>query len=181
MSRLVRAAALAVALSAASAAWATPGHPTKPIVAQQPTDTARILGRWYEILRTPNKLQKNCFGAYQLWTRKPGGFSVQQVCHRDSPGGRVAEVTGSARPLNGDNTLFDTSFLGGLIHKKYMLADHAPDYSWMISTTADGRYPKLLSRSPAMPASEEARLKQRLAQLGFDVGDLEICGAITPG
>lgn len=176
MSRLARAAALALGLTAYSAAWAIPGHPTKPIVAQAPEDADRILGRWYEILRTPNKLQNNCFGAYQVWAKKAGGFSVEQVCHRDSPGGRVAEVTASARPLNGDNTLFDTSFFGGLIHAKYMLVDHAPDYSWLISTTADGHYPKLLFRSPSMPAAEEETLRKRMAQLGFDMTRLEDCG-----
>jgi apolipoprotein D and lipocalin family protein len=176
MSRLARAVPLVVVLTAATAAWALPGHPTRPIVAQTPADADRILGRWYEILRTPNTLQKNCFGAYQVWTRKRGGFSVQQVCHRDSPTGKVAQVTASAKPLNGDNTLFDTSIFGGLIHRKYMLADHAPDYSWLIATTADGRYPKLLFRSPSMPSSEEAALRQRMARIGFDMTRLEDCG-----
>jgi apolipoprotein D and lipocalin family protein len=177
MPLLVRVAALVVPLMAASAAWALPGHPTKPIVAQAPADGDRILGRWYEILRTPNTLQRNCFGAYQVWTRKRGGFSVQQVCHRDSPTGKIAQVTASAKPLNRDNTLFDTSIFGGLLHKKYMLADHAPDYSWLIATTADGRYPKLLYRSPSMPAAEEEVLRRRMARIGFDMTRLEDCGA----
>jgi apolipoprotein D and lipocalin family protein len=177
MPRLARAALLALGLMAAAPAWAVPGHPTKTIVAQQPADTGRILGRWYEILRTPNKLQSNCFAAYQVWARKPGGFSVEQVCHRDSANGKVAEVTASAKPLNSDNTLFDIGVFGGLIHKKYMLVDHAPDYSWLIATTADGRYPKLLYRSPAMPASEEEALRKRMAEIGFDMTRLEDCGA----
>ncbi|MEI9891447.1 MAG: lipocalin family protein [Caulobacteraceae bacterium] len=175
MPRPISAAALLAGLTAAGAVWAAPAE----ITARAPMDPDRIMGRWYEILRMPNKVQKNCHAAYQVWARKGDGYTVQQVCHRDSPDGKVAEVTAAARALNPQNTLFETSFLGGLVHQKYVLADHAPDYSWLISTTADGRFPKLLARSPSLPAAEEERLKQRLTQLGFDVSRMEAC-ADTP-
>jgi len=178
MPRLTSAATFALGLLAAGAAWAAP---SQPLTAQAPMDTDRIMGRWYEILRMPNKVQRNCFAAYQVWSRKPDGFAVEQVCHRDSAEGKLAEITVSAHPLNDDNTLFDTSFFGGLIHQKYLLIDHAPDYSWLISTTADGRFPKVLFRSPAMPAAQQAELKRRLARLGFDVGRMEFCGEGSPG
>jgi apolipoprotein D and lipocalin family protein len=170
---------LASALLAGSAVRA--GPPTPVVAPQAAMDTDRIMGRWYEILRMPNKIQRNCFAAYQVWAKKDDGYTVQQVCHRDSPDGRVAEVTVTAKPLNPENTMFDTSFFGGLIHQKYVLLDHAPDYSWLISTTADGRFPKLMYRSPDMPAAEQAVLKQRLARLGFDVSRMEFCGAQTAG
>jgi apolipoprotein D and lipocalin family protein len=175
MSRLVPTTALAAGLLAAGAVWAA--VPAETLTAQAPTlDTERIMGRWYEILRTPNKLQSNCFAAYQVWSRKGEIYSVQQVCHRDNPDGRLAEVSGDARPLNAQKTLFETSFLGGLIHARYVLADHAPDYSWLIATTADGRFPKLLARAPGLPESQQQSLKQRMAQMGFDVKRLEPCG-----
>ena len=178
MSRLLRAAALALGLLAAGGAWA---GPAVTVNAQGPMDTDRIMGRWYEILRMPNKVQKNCFAAYQVWSKRPDGFAVQQVCHRDSAEGKLAEITVSAKPINAENTLFDTSFFGGMIHQKYLLIDHAPDYSWLISSTADGRFPKVLFRSPAMPAAEQADLKRRLSQLGFDVSRMEFCGEGSPG
>lgn len=175
MSRLLPTTALAVGLLAAGTVWAA--APAETLTAQAPTlDPDRIMGRWYEILRTPNKLQRNCYAAYQVWARKGADYSVQQVCHRDSPEGRVAEVSGDAHPLNPQKTLFDTSFFGGLVHAKYVLADHAPDYSWLIATTADGRFPKLLARAPGLPDSQQEALKQRMAQMGFDVRRLEPCG-----
>ena len=88
----------------------------------------------------------------------------------------MAEVTGDAKPLNAQRTLFETSFFGGLVHARYVLADHAPDYSWLIATTADGRYPKLLARAPGLPMSEQEALKQHMARMGFDVNRLEPCG-----
>lgn len=182
MSRLVPTTALAVGLLAAGTVWAAAPAPAQTLTAQAPSlDADRIMGRWYEILRTPNKLQRNCFAAYQVWSRKGEGYAVEQVCHRDSPEGRVAEVSGDAKPLNARNTLFDTSFFGGLIHARYVLADHASDYSWLIATTADGRYPKLLARAPGLPEAEQEALKQHMAQMGFDVKRLEPCGEPTAG
>ena len=175
MSRLTSALTFAAGLMAAGAVWAAPAADT--LTAQAPQlDTERIMGRWYEILRAPNKLQRDCFAAYQVWSKKGEAYAIQQVCHRGGPAGRMAEVSGDARPLNAKQTLFDTSFFGGLIHAKYVLADHAPDYSWLIATTADGRYPKLLARAPGLPAPEQEALKQRMAQMGFDVQRLEPCG-----
>jgi apolipoprotein D and lipocalin family protein len=171
MLRPVSAAALLAALMAAGVAWAAP---TVVAPVAQSLDTDRIMGRWYEILRAPNKVQKNCYAAYQVWSRQGDGFSIQQVCHRDSPTGQIAELAAQAKPLNPQHTLFDASFFGGMIHRQYAVSDHAPDYSWLIATTADGRFPKLLSRSPTMPAAEQDALKQRMAQLGFDVARLEV-------
>lgn len=178
MPRLISAAALALGLTLAGAVWAAAPVQVTP---QGALDPDKIMGRWYEILRAPNKLQRNCFAAYQVWSRKGDAYTIQQVCHRDSPSGKVAEVSGAAKSLNADNTLFDATFFGGLIHAKYVLADHAPDYSWLIATTADGRFPKLLSRAPGLSADDQAALKQRMARLGFDVNRLESCGETTPG
>jgi len=185
MSRRLQTTFLAVGLLAAGSAWAEPPPPNpqaETISAQAPTlDPERIMGRWYEILRTPNQLQRDCFAAYQVWSKKGEAYAIQQVCHRGKADGRMAEVSGDAKPLNAKKTLFDASFFGGLIHAKYVLADHAPDYSWLIATTADGRYPKLLARAPGLPTSEQEQLKQRMAQMGFDVKRLEPCGASSPG
>jgi apolipoprotein D and lipocalin family protein len=166
-------------MMAAGAVWAAAPVPT--ITAQSPLDTDKVMGRWYEILRAPNKVQRNCYAAYQVWSRKGDAYTIQQVCHRDAPDGRVAEVTAAAKPLNPpQNTMFDASFFGGMIHAKYVLADHAPDYSWLISTTADGRFPKLLARAPGLTAAQQDVLKQHMARLGFDVNRLESCGETTP-
>jgi apolipoprotein D and lipocalin family protein len=179
MSRLLLSAALAIGLLAAGSVRAA--APLDMPTAQAPLDTDKIMGRWYEILRAPNKLQRNCYGSYQVWSRKGADYSIQQVCHRDGPEGRVAAVSGDAKPLNPQHTLFDASFFGGLIHAKYVLADHAPDYSWLIATTADGRYPKLLARAPGLPATEQEAIKAHMARMGFDVARLESCGENLPG
>jgi apolipoprotein D and lipocalin family protein len=142
----------------------------------QPVDSVKLMGRWYEILRTPNAMQHNCFAAYQEWAKTDDGYAIAQVCHRDGPDGKLATVGTAAKALNADNTLFEASFFGGLIHARYQINDHAADYSWMIASTADGRFPKLLARTPGLPSAEQDRLKQRMAQLGFDVNRLQAVG-----
>ena len=144
--------------------------------AAQPVDTSRLLGRWYEILRTPNKMQSNCYAAYQEWARKGDEYTIGQVCHRDGPTGREAKVDVTAKSISADNTMFEAGFFGGMLHAKYQITDHAPDYSWMIATTAGGHFPKLLARTPSLPAAEQDALKQRMAKLGFDVSKLEPSG-----
>ncbi len=56
------------------------------------------------------------------------------------------------------------------------MTDHAEDYSWMIATTEDGRFPKLMAREPGMPPSEQDALKRRMAGLGFAIAPLQAVG-----
>src|ERR1700726_3929194 len=86
---------LAVALALASAsvatsALATPmSAPSKPLAPAKPVPVDLYSGRWYEIARTPNTMQKDCQGStsdFSGWVTG-GAFSVTQTCHKGSPGG----------------------------------------------------------------------------------------------
>jgi apolipoprotein D and lipocalin family protein len=172
MKRSVAGFALAVGLAgAAQAAAPTP---------QKPVDMDRLMGRWYEILRTPNDNQKNCYAAYQEWAHKGEAYTVRQVCHRDSPEGREGVMGVSAKPINAQATEFEASFFGGIVRARYWITDHADDYSWMIATTEDGHFPKLLARAPTLPAAQQESLKQRMAHLGFNTEKLEAVGVQRP-
>ncbi len=145
---------------------------------QKPVDTDRLMGRWYEILRTPNMQQgDNCHAAYQEWRRKGSDYAIRQVCHRDSDTGREAVMGVTARAINDQNTHFEASFFGGVLHARYWVTDHADDYSWMIATTEDGAFPKLLARTPGLPAAAQETLKRRMAALGFNTAKLQAVGA----
>jgi apolipoprotein D and lipocalin family protein len=160
-------------LGAQSASAASP-EPTKPL------DLDRFMGRWYEILRTPNGNQKNCGSAYQDWRRRSAErFAIDQNCRR--PDGSWRRVATSAKVVDPERRAkFEASFFGGLIKGRYWVVDRADDYSWMIATTEDGNYPALLARTPTIGAGEEARLKARMAALGFNVSRLRAYGP-APG
>ena len=126
-----------------SMALAAAPEPRKPI------DLDRFMGRWFEILRTPNGAQANCHAAYQVWSQpKPGRFSIAQVCHRDSPAGPERRVQTGARTLDPPtNAKFEASFFGGLIRRQYWVIDHADDYGWMIARS--GRRASRATYSPS--------------------------------
>jgi len=170
---MIRSLGIALAvLSLAGAARAQAPQPAKPL------DLEKFMGRWYEIMRTPNITQRNCFAAYQVWApTDPGKFLIKQYCHRGSATGPEHMVNTAARVLNPpDNTKFEATFFAGLIKQRYWVIDHDPDYRWMIASTADGRYPALLARTGGLSASEQARLKSRMAELGLPTERLEMVG-----
>ena len=141
-------------------------------------DLDRFMGRWHEILRTPNDHQRDCWNASQVWSRRDNGrFAIAQTCHRGSRTGPVRTVNTNARLLDTtNNAKFEASFFGGLIRQRYWVIEVAPDYSWMIATTADGKFPALLSRSPTMTDARRQELTARMARLGLPTGQLEPSG-----
>lgn len=167
---------LLIGLSLAGAARADAPEPRKPL------DLERFMGRWYEILRTPNGNQKNCYAAYQVWSQKPDGkFSINQVCHKDRPDGPERLVKTSAKVLDAPhNTKFEASFFAGLIKGRYWVIDRGEEYDWMIATTEDGEFPALLARRPNLSEREQDALKRRMAELGFKVGKLQAVSALAP-
>lgn len=134
----------------------------------------RFMGRWYEIARTPNDHQRNCWAASQNWVRRAANsFAIAQTCHRDSRDGRATTVNTSARILDTvTNAKWEASFFAGLIRQRYWVIDIAPDYSWMIATTADGQFPALLSRNPTMSAAQKTELIARMTRLGLPTRQL---------
>jgi len=137
-------------------------------------DVDRFMGRWHEIARSPNDHQRNCWAASQVWSRRgANSFAIAQTCHRDSRDGRATTVNTHARVLDpATNAKWEASFFGGLIRQRYWVIDIAPDYSWMIATTADGRFPALLSRRQTMSAAQKAELIARMGRLGLPTRQL---------
>ncbi len=174
--RALRAAFLAL-LAAVFIGWPGLASAQAP-EPRQTLNLERFMGRWHEILRTPNDHQRDCWAGSQVWTQTaPGRFSISQTCHRGSRTGPVRRINTSARVTDTrTNAKFEASFFGGLIRQRYWVIDIAPDYSWMIATTADGKFPALLSRNPAMSAAQRRQLTARMGQLGLPTGQLEASG-----
>lgn len=174
----LRAAVLALALAVAVPALAPAAAFAEAPQPRSHVDLDRFMGRWYEILRTPNDHQRNCWAASQVWSRRGADrFTIAQTCHRGSRAGRTSTVSTSARVLDSTtNAKFEASFFGGLIRQRYWVIEVAPDYSWMIATTADGQFPALLSRSATMSAAQQTQLTARMGQLGLPTRQLEPSG-----
>jgi len=169
-------AAVAVAACAIGApALAAPPTVGAAATASVPRiELTQMMGRWYEVARIPNSLQKGCQAGASDWTRAGEGFTVVQSCHKGSPEGPLAEWKARARVADpATNAIFKLSFFGGLVSQEYRVLDHSTDQGWLILSTGDGKYLWLMSQKPTLPAAVRAQALARIKQLGFDVGRLE--------
>jgi apolipoprotein D and lipocalin family protein len=171
-SSLAIAAVVALAMAVTPACAETAPEPRRSV------DIDRFMGRWYEIIRTPNNRQKNCHAAHQVWTRKAdGAFDIDQVCHLGDRNGPARHVDTAARIVDpATNAKFEASFFGGLIRRQYWVIDHGDDYGWMIASTSDGKFVALLARTPGLAPPRQSSLKARMRALGF-ANALEEVGA----
>ena len=163
---LAAAAAMLSALPAAAAA--AMAQPAPHI------ELTRIVGRWYEVARLPNRTQHDCHAGISDWTRTGAGFAVVQTCHRGSPDGPLAEWKARASVADPvSNAKFKMSFFGGLISQEYWVLDQRSDEGWLILATHDGKYLWLMSQKPVLPVAFRTDALARIKQLGFDTGRLE--------
>jgi apolipoprotein D and lipocalin family protein len=135
----------------------------------KPVPASLYSGRWYEIARTPNTLQRNCEGATSEFEDFSGaGFEVVDTCHADTPDGPAKVLRAKARMVAGsENTRFRMGFFGGLVRQEYWILDYATDGAWAIMATPGGNYVWLLARRPVLPTSVMAAAMARVHQLGY--------------
>jgi apolipoprotein D and lipocalin family protein len=155
---------LALLLAPAALARTTAPAPAKPVAA------SLYSGRWYEIARTPNSLQRSCLGATSDFEDfANGGFTVVDTCHEGSPSGPPRVLKVRAKIVAGSqNTRFRMAFFGGLVHQEYWILDHADDGSWAIMATPGGNYAWLLARHAVLPPEIMSAAMARLRQLGYE-------------
>ena len=152
---------------------------SSPVLAAAPQPTQKIelgkvMGRWYEVARLPNKMQKGCQGGTSDWTRSAEGFSVVQVCHKGAATGQPTEWKAKARVVDvATNAKIRMSFFGGVVNQEYWVLEHRANEGWLILATPGGNALWLMSKRPSMTTQVKATALSRIGQLGYDVGRLE--------
>jgi apolipoprotein D and lipocalin family protein len=162
-------AALASCLTLASsvAAQAAP-EPTRRIEINQ------MMGRWYEVARVPNALQRGCQAGASDWTPAAKGFAVVQSCHKGAPNGPLSVWKANATVADpGTNARLRMTFFGGAVSQDYVVVDHRPEQGWLVLATANGKYLWLMATRPTLSTAIRSQALARIGQLGFDVGRLE--------
>ena len=170
MKPLHAAAPLALVLAACAVA--------APAAAQAPNvDLDRFNGRWFEIARSPNDVQKDCRRAqidFNPQTRADR-YSIVVTCTRRDDGA-VETLRANARVTDTrTNARFRFSLtgllgVGGLAGQNYWVWDHAPDYSWAIMALPNRSDWWVWHRDQSPAESERARLLARARALGFNTG-----------
>lgn len=166
----IRPALVAVALTAIS----------QPVWAQSRSiDMDQFDGRWFEIARSPNDVQKDCRRAQIDFTPqdRANRYSILVTCTRRADGG-VETLRANARVTDpGTNVRFRFTLtgllgVGGLAGQNYRVWDHAGDYSWAIMALPDRSDWWVWHRSQSPSAAERTRLIARARALGLDTGEV---------
>lgn len=161
------AAAIVLAALAGAPAMAAAPAPSKRV------DVSSYTGRWYEIARIPNKLQRDCRAPTVDYTYERNRVRAVQRC--EAANGREKVYRSSGRILDpGVNARTRLTF-AGFWSQEYWVIDHADD--WALVGDPSGRFLWLMSRRPTLPESTQAAAVGRIRALGYDAGRLEFTGA----
>ena len=145
-----------------------------PARAAPKLEMTTMMGRWYEVARTPNSLQTGCQAGASEWKPASSGYAVVQSCHKGAPDGPVKQWRAKATVADpGVNSRFRMAFFGGLVTQEYNVLEHRADQGWLILGTTDGKYMWLMSQRPTLPGAFRAAAVAKIRQLGFDPARLE--------
>lgn len=138
-------------------------------------DRTHMKGRWYEIARTPTRINRDCQGSATDWEPKAdGSFRITAICRKGSPTGPARTVTGEVEVLNpGQNTKVRMKLLAGLVSRDYWIFDHADDYGWLIMGTPKGDFVSIEATRPILPEAMKTEALARARTLGFDTSKLD--------
>ncbi len=137
-------------------------------------DLDRFDGRWFEIVRNPNDVQKDCSRAQIDFTpqNRAGRYAIAVTCTR-RPGGQIEILRAAARVTDASTnakfrfTLTGLLSFGGLAGQNYWVWDHAPDYSWVIMGLPNKSNWWIWHRSQSPSEATRTRLIARARELGF--------------
>lgn len=142
-------------------------------------DMAQFDGRWFEIARSPNDVQKDCRRAQIDFNpqAQANRYGLVVTCTRRADGG-VETLRANARVTDpGTNRRFRFTLtgllgVGGLAGQNYRVQEHAPDYSWAILSLPDKSDWWIWNRSQSPSEAERTRVIARARALGLDTSNV---------
>lgn len=158
-----------LALVVAGCAGGPVGNDDVPQPAKR-VDTAKYLGKWYEIGRYENSFEKDCESVTAEYGLRPDGeVSVKNTCRQGATDGPVKVSEGRARIEDGSmGAKLKVSFFGPFYVGDYWVLDRADDYSWSIVGEPSGRFLWLLARTPKPGEAVTRTMTEQAAKLGYD-------------
>ncbi len=171
---------------ACAATAQTPDAPLEPIAA---LDVQRYLGTWYQVALIPNRFQSQCVSDTTASYRQRSDGAIEVINRCRDARGDIDEAIGYARPTGSlaDGRLqpaqLEVSFLPSWLRwaqsighwgwGAYWVIQLAPDYRYAVVGEGSREYLWVLSRTPALPAEDEAAIRVRLRQQGYDLARLQ--------
>lgn len=155
-----------------------------------PIDLSRYQGHWYQIALYPNSFQKQCVSNTTADYTILADGSVEVLNQCVTANGTVSKALGAARVKSGKATLFNPKplpastarlevrfapkWLAGLsaVWAPYWVIQLAEDYRYAVVGDPSRKYLWILSRTPVLDAQDDAAIRARLQEQGFDPSKL---------
>ena len=148
-----------------------------PVLAQA-TDVNldRFDGRWFEVVRNPNNVQKDCSRAQIDFTPQDRAdrYRLTVTCTRRADGRNEvlranARIADTATNAKFRFTLPGLLSFGGLAGQNYWVWDHDPAYEWAILALPNKSDWWIWHRDQTPSPAERTRLLARARALGLDM------------
>lgn len=135
-------------------------------------DSARYLGKWYEIARLDHRFERGLSQVTAEYSAREDG-SIR-VLNRgfDGAKGEWKETEGKATFVEGPKVGYLKVSFFGPFGGSYVITDLDPDYRHSLVTGNDRSYLWILARTPALDEPTKKRLLQKAQALGFDTSKL---------
>ncbi len=150
----------------------------------------RYLGTWYQVALIPNRFQAQCASDTTASYRQRSDGAVEVLNRCRDKRGDWDEAIGYARPT-GTLTAgilkpaqLEVSFLPSWLRwaqdmghwgwGAYWVIQLAPDYRYAVVGESSRQYLWVLSRTPALSVDDEATIRVRLREQGYDLERLQL-------
>jgi apolipoprotein D and lipocalin family protein len=151
-----------------SACSSTPSIPVAPNV-----DLERFMGDWYVIANIPTPPERGAHNAVESYRLDADGSIATTFTFRegsfDGPE-KVMRPRGFVRDRD-SNAVWGMQFVWP-IKAEYLIAHVDADYTETIIARSRRDYVWIMARTPTLPEEDYARLRQMVADLGYDVDKL---------
>lgn len=137
-------------------------------------DTARYLGRWYEIARYQHGFERGIVGATAMYSlRDDGRIQVVNSGFKNTLEGRYTEVKAVAWvPDPARPAALKVKFFGLFTSDYLVFGLDQENYTWALVGADDRGFLWFLSRTPTVPEQTFATMKRIAQEQGYDLDDL---------
>ncbi|WP_426197482.1 lipocalin family protein [Massilia sp. DWR3-1-1] len=137
-----------------------------------PFDSARYLGKWYEIARLDNRFERGLEHITADYSMRPDGGIKVLNRGLDVAKKEWKQAEGKAYFVEGTDAAYLKVSFFGPFYASYIVFDLDPAYQVSMVSGADKSYLWILSRTPTIDAATRARLVQKAKSLGFETDKL---------
>jgi apolipoprotein D and lipocalin family protein len=168
---LIAVAAAAGVAGIAYACWPKKKIPASAII--DPFDKERYLGKWNEVARLPNLIEKDLRDLTEEYSLNDDG-TIKVITRAFNPvKNKAVEATGTIK-FKGSETRGQLEVAYFLpIYLDYNILDIDENYTYALVSGSGMSYLWLLSRESSMPEEMKQRFLEKATGLGFDISKLE--------